>query len=61
MTARSVFSKVLRWPSIPFGITSLGFSIYFGTFVMEITAVQDRGQQMRHVLKTWDLGRGSGV
>ena len=36
MTARSVFSKVLRWPSIPFGITSLGFSIYFGTFVMEI-------------------------
>ena len=27
----------------------------------EITAVQDRGQQMRHVLKTWDLGRGSGV
>ena len=26
-----------------------------------ITAVQDRGQQMRHVLKTWDLGRGSGV
>ena len=27
----------------------------------EITAVQNRGQQMRHVLKTWDLGRGSGV
>ena len=25
------------------------------------TAVQNRGQQMRHVLKTWDLGRGSGV
>ena len=29
--------------------------------ITDTTAVQDRGQQMRHVLKTWDLGRGSGV
>ncbi len=32
-----------------------------GNFVIPVTAVQNRGQQMRHVLKTWDLGRGSGV
>jgi len=25
------------------------------------TAVQDSGQEAQHVLKTWDLGRGSGV
>ena len=30
-------------------------------FLVGDTAVQNRGQQMRHVLKTWDLGRGSGV
>ena len=30
-------------------------------YLIDNTAVQDRGQQMRHVLKTWDLGRGSGV
>ena len=33
----------------------------FFEYLEKITAVQDRGQQMRHVLKTWDLGRGSGV
>ena len=41
--------------------TSIGLHADYKKNRSQFTAVQNRGQQMRHVLKTWDLGRGSGV
>jgi hypothetical protein len=36
MTVRHGFSVLFLWISIPLGVTSLGFSLYFGLDVMKI-------------------------